>query len=86
MSKRLRAADVPESQAEAQAEALRDALADQAAAQAKASAWVTATKADVSDVRGAIIEVRGDVKLLKWMLGVFIAAATPLIVRAYLGG
>jgi len=79
---RLRAADVPESQAEAQAEALREALVDQAAVQA----GQVATKADVADVRNAITEVQGDVKLLKWMLGIFIAAAAPLVVRAYLGG
>jgi len=94
---RLRAADVPESQAEAQAEALREALTDQAAAQA----GQVATKADVredfatlekkvdtgfAEMRNAITEVRGDVKLLKWMLGIFIAAAVPLVVRAYLGG
>jgi len=71
---RLRAADVPDSQAEAQAEALRDALADQAAAQA----GQVATKADIAEVRNVITEVRGDVKLLKWMLGIF--------VRAYFGG
>jgi len=79
---RLRAADVPESQAEAQAEALREALADQAAVHA----GQIATKADMADVRNAITEVRGDVKLLKWMLGIFIAAAAPLVVRAYFGG
>jgi len=94
---RLRAADVPESQAEAQAEALREALSDQAAVQA----GHMASKADVreaftplekkvdagfAEVRNAITEVRGDVKLLKWMLGIFIAAAAPLVVRAYFGG
>jgi len=61
---------------------LREALADQAAVQA----GQVATKADVADVRNAITEVRGDVKLLKWMLGIFIAAAAPLVVRAYFGG
>jgi len=73
---RLRAADVPESQAEAQAEALREALADQSAAQAGQVATKadiaevrSATKAEFADVRNAITEVRGDVKLLKWMLG-----------------
>jgi len=79
---RLRAADVPESQAEAQAEALREALADQSSGQA----GLVATKTDIAEVRNAITDVRGDVKLLKWMLGIFIAAAAPLVVRAYLGG
>jgi len=31
-------------------------------------------------------EIKSDVKLLKWMLGILIAATAPLIVRTYLGG
>jgi len=91
--KRLRAADIPESQAEAQAEALREVLADQAAA-TRRDAGQVATKADVREavarldrkVDAGFAEVKSDVKLLKWMLGILIAAAAPLIIRAYLGG
>gem|GEM_PF-826680 len=125
--RRLKAADVPEKQAEAQAEALREALVDQFSAQAEASARAIEesdakqehglatleTKIDEgfarvdarfaaiderfaaiderfakNDVRFATIdanlaEVRGDIKLLTWMLGTLIAGVAALVLKAY---
>jgi len=96
---RLKEAGIPEKQAEAEAEVLHEALAVQAqavselekqvktlASDAKRDAGQMATKTDIA-------EVRGDIKLLRWMLGILIAgvsaiaaAVVPLALKAYFGG
>jgi len=125
--KRLKAADVPEKQAEAQAEALREALVDQFSAQAEASVRLveeadTRTehallaldkrvgtlekkvdaldkkvdaldkKVDALDkkvyaldkkVDTGFVEVRGEITLLRWMLGTLIAGVAALVLKAY---
>jgi len=70
--KQLKAAKVPEEQAEAQAEALRMAL-DAALSDHAAQ---LATKGDV-------IRLEGKMPLLQWMLGILIAAVASLVLKAY---
>lgn len=66
-TKKLREAGVPEKQAEVQAEAIAEALSGQ-----------LATKSDVEllrkDLQLSHSELRGDFKIVKWMLGVVISA------------
>jgi len=86
---KLKEAGVPEKQAVAEAELLHDVLAQQVqtvsalenqikalTADTKRDAEQMATKGDVADVRGEVIAVRGDIKLLYWMLGMLIGLAT----------
>jgi len=74
--KALKEADVPEKQAEAQAEALRTVLE---ATQADQAAQL-ATKSDLRELR---MELKGDIRLLQWMLGILIAAVASLVLKAY---
>jgi len=99
---RLKEAGVPEQQAEAEAEAeaLHEALAAQAQAVAdlegkltaleqgvKRDAEQTATKGDVRELR---MELKGDIRLLYWMLGTLVGLSTAalagvvaLVLKAY---
>jgi len=70
--KRLKAANVPEEQAEAQAEALRTvlhaALFDHAAQLA---------------TKGNIALVRKDIELLRWMMGIVIGGIIALMLKSF---
>jgi hypothetical protein len=73
-AKRLKDAGVPESQAEAFVQTLRDAQQEAGAAQ-------LATKSDLAEVRGELIEVRGEPTLVKWMLGFNLALSVAVLLR-----
>lgn len=75
--RRLRDAGMPESQAEALAEAQRDAFAQTLDAQ-------LATKADVGRIELKLVEHDGELKLIKWMLGLLLAGVLALVLKAFL--
>jgi len=86
---KLKAADVPEKQAQAQAQALRGvldtALSDHASALATKGdlrSEIALVRKDM-DVRFA--KVGGELTLLKWMLGFLIAGVASLVLKAYFG-
>jgi hypothetical protein len=68
-ARRLREGGVPEKQAEAEAEAL-------AAVFAEALENQLATKADV-------VRVEGELKLIKWMVGLVIGGVIALVLKAF---
>jgi len=63
-AKRLREAGVPEKQAEVQAEALRE---------------IEQSRFDELATKADIARLEGEIKLLKWMLGIVIAGIASLI-------
>jgi len=84
--KRLKAADVPEAQAEAQAEALRAVLDTQD----------VATKGDLRElehrietrfaaVDGSFAKVDGKLTLLHWMIGITLAGVGAIFAKLFLG-
>lgn len=73
--RRLRDAGMPESQAEALADAQRDALAQTLDTQ-------LATKADISRIELKLVEHDGELKLIKWMLGLLLAGVLALVLKA----
>jgi ubiquinone biosynthesis protein UbiJ len=83
-SKRLKEAGFTESQAEALAEAIKDASGEAE----------LATKADVADVKRDIKELelkidarfeglKGELTLLKWMLGLLLGGTVALILKTF---
>ena len=74
--RRLRDAGIPEAQAEALAEAQRDALAQTLDTQ-------MATKADISRIELKLVEHDGELKLIKWMLGLLMAGVLALVLKAF---
>ena len=68
-ARRLREGGVPEKQAEAEAEALPAVFAEALENQ-------LATKADV-------VRVEGELKLIKWMVGLVIGGVLALILKAF---
>jgi len=77
--KKLRAAKVPEEQAEAQAEALRMALD----ASLSEHAAQLATKGDIAGVKSDIIRLEGRMTLLQWMLGAILGGVIALVFKAF---
>jgi len=95
----LKAADVPEAQAQVQAKALRDVLdmalaeQDKAAQQASeraASALDTKTEQSVSKLEKATLKLENDIALvrkdidnLRWMVGAVLGGIIALLVRTF---
>ncbi len=90
----LKEAGVPEQQAEAHAVALRDVVADEVATKADLATVETALKSDLATVEVAlksdiasveanlktdIAELKGEVNLLKWMMGFVLAMLAALL-------
>jgi len=86
---RLKEAGVPEQQAEVEAEALHEALAAQAQVVADLDGKLTAleqgskrdteqvaTKGDLRELR---MELKGDIRLLYWMLGTLVGLSTAAL-------
>jgi len=74
--RRLRDAGMPEGQAEALAEAQREALAQTLDSQ-------MATKADISRIELKLVEHDGELKLIKWMLGLLLAGVLALVLKTF---
>ncbi len=74
--KRLKAVGFSDEQAEAMAEARKAALA-------QSLDTALATKADIFAVRQELADVRADVRLLKWMLGVVLGGVVALLLKAF---
>ena len=74
--RRLRDAGMPEGQAEALAEAQREALAQTLDTQ-------MATKADISRIELKLVEHDGELKLIKWMLGLLLAGVLALVLKTF---
>ncbi len=79
-TERLRAAGVTEMQAKAEAEALRDALSE-------ALDTTLATKSDLMEVKNelklGLSEVRHELGLLRWMMGILIALAAANFAKQF---
>jgi len=83
--KHLRAADIPEQQAEAQAEALRIVLDTTLAEQSVAMDTKTERALAVLERKVDIgfAEMRGNITLLKWMMGFVLAGIVSLVVKSF---
>ena len=68
-TKRLRAAGVPEAQAEAQAEALAAAITSE-----------LVTKHDLSE---AVLKLEGKMNVMQWMLGFIVALVVTILFRVF---
>ena len=68
-ARRLKAAGVPEKQAEAEAEALAEVFSEALETQ-------LATKSD-------IVRLEGELKLIKWMVGLVIGGVLALVLRTF---
>lgn len=73
---RLTAAGVPEAQAKAEAQALAEALSESASN-------ILATKHDITDLKQEMAEIKADIRLLKWMLGVVLGGIVALVLRSF---
>ena len=74
---RLKAAGVPEEQAKAIMEAQKEALGE-------AALLTLATKSDIERIERKQLEHDGEFKLLKWMMGLVLAAEVmPWIVKLF---
>jgi DNA-binding transcriptional MerR regulator len=74
---RLKAAGVPEEQAKAIMEAQKEALGE-------AAAITLATKPDIDRLERKLLEHDGEFKLLKWMLGLVLAAEVmPWLIKLF---
>jgi len=76
---RLKAAGVPSAQAEAEAEALSEVLdTNLADLVTKKDLQILETRMD-----GKFSEVRGEMLLLKWMMGLLMAGVASLVLKAF---
>lgn len=90
-AERLRVAGVPEAQAKAEAEAIRDVLSEaldgQLATKADIARLEFATKTDIarleSTTKADIAEVKADLSLVKWMMGILIALAVANFAKQF---
>ncbi|MFC7436199.1 DUF1640 domain-containing protein [Hydrogenophaga bisanensis] len=73
---RLKHAGVPEAHAKAEAEALAVALAE-------SSSGVYATKDDVTSLKLDMVDVRSEIKLLKWMQATVLAGVLSLVIKTF---
>lgn len=67
----LKAAGLPEAEAKAHAQALAEAL--------KEGTGELATRVDLLDVKRELTEIRGDIKLLRWMVGFALAMLVAVL-------
>jgi len=78
-SKRLEQAGVPTAQAESQAEALAEVF--------DANLTELVTKKDLqialAPLGNELTQIRGELTLVKWMLGILIAGVLPLVIKAF---
>ncbi|NWG30303.1 MAG: DUF1640 domain-containing protein [Rhodocyclaceae bacterium] len=78
-AERLKAGGVPEAQAKAEAEALAAALAE-------AMDQQLATKGDLYRIEKEIAALHTEIVVVKWMLGVVVAATVIPLLKPLLGG
>ncbi|SBT06219.1 conserved hypothetical protein [Candidatus Accumulibacter aalborgensis] len=89
VAERLRVAGVPEAQAEAEAirDVLSEALDGQLATKADIARLEFATKTDIarleSTTKADIAEVKADLSLVKWMMGILIALAVANFAKQF---
>jgi len=78
-SKRLEDAGIPTAQAQSQAQALAEIF--------DSNLNVLVTKQDLqialAPLANDITQVRGEMTLVKWMLGILIAGVLPLVIKAF---
>lgn len=75
-ARRLKEAGVPVEQAEAEAEALAEVFSESLETQ-------LATKADVHRLEQRLSVIDGEIRLLKWMMGLVIGGIVALILKAF---
>jgi len=74
--RRLKAAGISEQHAEAEAEALAEVFSE-------ALDTRLATKADSTRLEGELRLINGELKLMKWMLGLVIGGISVLILKTF---
>ena len=90
-SKRLRAAGVPEAQAEIQAETQREAIEIVVSELEARHLKDMATKNDIAAIRSdmatrdGLRKVEIELAVIKWMLGTLIGGMVALLLKAFLG-
>lgn len=79
---RLKSAGVPEAQAKAEAEALAIALTESAFVSQNVLASL-ATKDDVNALKLDLADVKAEMRLHRWMLGIIVAGVVALVLKAF---
>jgi len=82
----LKAADVPDAQAQAQAKAMRrvlDAALAEHAAELATKGDIALVRKDVEGVRNAIKGVHNELSIHRWMLGFVFAGMISLLVKTF---
>lgn len=75
-ARRLKSAGVPDAQAEAQADALAELFAS--------GISELATKTELrQEIRALELKLTGDIKLLRWMIGLLPAGVASLVLKAF---
>ncbi len=74
--KRLKSAGFEETQAEALADAQKDSFAETLETS-------IATKTDINHLEKEMIEIRAELKIIKWMIGFMLAGVVSLILKAF---
>ena len=73
---KLKSAGIPEAQAKAEAEALATALSESASG-------ILATKEDISSVKFEMVEIKSELKLMKWMIATIVAGVISLVAKTF---
>lgn len=81
-AKQLKSAGFTDEQAEAQAEAMRVAFSEALDKQVATKADITVLQSDIANVRS---ELKADITVLKWMIGLVFAAVVIPLIKSFLG-
>ncbi len=84
-ARRLKAADVPEKQAEAEAEAIKEALSEAMDSQVPTKADMYQMKAEIHEVKAEIQEVKAEQRVMKWMIGFNLAFTLAMFWKMFIG-
>ena len=80
-SRKLKAAGIDEAHAEAIVQSMAEAFEDTVATKADLKIEIGAVRADIEKLEAF---VKGDIKLLKWMIGVVLACVAFPILKSFL--
>ena len=80
-SRKLKAAGIDEAHAEAIVQSMAEAFEDTVATKADLKIEIGAVRADIEKLEAS---VKGDIKLLKWMIGVVLACVAFPILKSFL--
>lgn len=81
--KTLRDSGIPESQAEAMAKVQKASLSEVMDAALATKGDIQSVRADTASIKLELADVRSDIKILRWMLGLILAGVFSLIMKAF---